>query len=114
MTKAYLLGAHLYCKHGDLDKSLEFLEKYLDFCTTKYFTPSIKGDEFFTDIDEWLSHDGRDESVLSESAVKAILLHDLQAFPSFTILSDNPRYKRIMKKFNEFVETSREQQEGSI
>ena len=57
VAKAYLIGASLYCTHGDYDNALKLLEKYLDFCTIKFLPFRIRGDEFFTDIDEWLNKD---------------------------------------------------------
>ena len=104
MAEAYLRGADMYCRHGDLEKALELLEKYVEFCTTGFFPLRISGDDFFTDVDEWLNHGESALSVISEQAVKDGLLHDLHGFSSFAALNDNPRYKRIMKKFNEFAE----------
>jgi len=104
MAKAYLIGADMYCKHGDLENALELLEKYLDFCTTKFFPFTIKGDDFFTDVSKWLNRHEADASVINEQAVKAGMLLDLYGFSSFEVLNDNPRYKRIVKKFIEFVE----------
>jgi len=104
VAKAYLIGASLYCTHGDFDNSLELLEKYLDFCTTKFFPFRIRGDEFFTDIDEWLDKDESCESVIDEQAIKIGMLHGLSRLPAFEALKDNPQYKSIVKKLTEFVE----------
>ena len=105
MTVTYLHGAEMYCKHGDLDKALELLEKYMEFCITKFFPLRIRGDDFFTDVDEWLNSDESALSVISEQALKNSLLRDLHEFSFFAALNDNPRYKRIVKILNEFAES---------
>jgi len=103
-AKAYLIGASLYCTHGDFDKSLELLEEYLDFCTTKFLPFRIRGDEFFTDIDEWLDKDESCESVIDDQVIKTGMLHGLSRLPAFETLKDNPQYKRIVRKLTEFAE----------
>ncbi|MCL1883202.1 MAG: helix-turn-helix domain-containing protein [Defluviitaleaceae bacterium] len=100
VARAYLTGASMYCTHGDYDNALGLLENYLDFCTTKFLPFKFKGDEFFTDIDEWLNTDGSCESVIDEQAIKIAMLHGLSAYPAFELLKDNSRYKSIVKKLN--------------
>ena len=103
MAEAYLHGADMYCKHGDLEKALELLEKYMEFCTAGFLPLRIRGDDFFTDVDGWLNCDVSNLSVINEQALKNGLLHDLHDFSSFEALNDNPRYKRIVKTLNEFA-----------
>ncbi|MCL2285838.1 MAG: helix-turn-helix domain-containing protein [Firmicutes bacterium] len=103
MITAYLQGADMYCKYGDFDKALELLEKYVDFCTNGFFPLRVRGDDFFTDVDEWLNRDEFDVSVISEQAVMNSMLHDLHDFSSYAEINDNPRYKRIVKILSEFV-----------
>ena len=102
VVKVYLIGADMYCKQGMPENALDLLEKYLDFCTTEFFPFIIGGDDFFTNVDEWLDFDRDDMSVI-EQKIKIGFLHDLHEFPSFAILNNNKKYKQIVKKLNEFA-----------
>lgn len=104
-AKVYLFGAGLHCKHGDFDNATLLLEKYVDFCTTEFLPFKFGGDDFFTDIDEWLEKSENCESLIDEQAIKISLLHGLSNIPAFGALKDNEQYKNIVKKMTEFVES---------
>jgi len=108
VAKTYLFGASIYCKHGDTNNALEFLEKYLDFCINKYLPISLGGDDFFTDVDEWLGKCESCESSINEQALKIGMLQSLYRIPAFEILKDIQQYKNIVQKLTKFVENDRE------
>lgn len=104
MGKAYLIGASLYSKHGYLEKALELLEKYTDLCFNLFFPYKLKGDSFFTDVDEWLDSDELGSSLNYDTKiVKQHMLHSLNAFPSLAALHDEPRYKSIVQKLTDYA-----------
>lgn len=103
-VQAYLLGANLYCKHGYLEKALDWLEKYANLCIKTFVPFKLRGDSFFTSIDKWLdSCEIGSSSPRDEKIVKQSMLQGLTAFPSFTALSDEMKFKRIVRRLTDFA-----------
>jgi hypothetical protein len=106
LAKAYLIGASMYCKHGDFEQTLELLGKYADLCLNKFLPFKLRGDEFFTDIDEWLDSGELGSSIIyNEKMLKNNMLNSLTQFPAFNTLENNPRYKSIVQKITDFLNT---------
>jgi len=103
VAKAYILGAKMYCKHGDFDKTLELLENYFELCTTAFFPFKVSGDDFFSDIDGWLDSEKSNVTITNEQIIKNSMIHSLTATPAFEALKDNPQYQIIVKRLTEFV-----------
>ena len=94
----YLNAAQGYCMQGYYEKSLDMLQKYSDLCTTGFFPYSLHGDSFFNELDSWFSEfDLGTEAVRSEMLIKESMIQGVVQNPSFAGLSDNPRYKNIVK-----------------
>ncbi len=103
LTKAYLIGASMYCKHSRLEKALELLEKYADLCLSAFLPFKLSGDDFFTDIDEWLDSGELGFTLnYDEKLLKKNMLQDFIGISTFTALKDNPRYKSIVQRITEF------------
>lgn len=103
-VQAYLIGANLYCKHGHIEQALELLKKYADVCIKTFFPFKLRGDLFFTDIEQWLDSCEIGSSLpRDERLVKQSMLWGLFAYPSFAALSDEPQYKRIVKMLTDFM-----------
>lgn len=104
LMKAYLIGASMYCKHGESEKALELLEKYAGLCMSTLLPFKLCGDNFFTDIDEWLDS-GEHGFTLNydEKLLKKNMLQDLIDIPAFAVLQDNPRYQNIVQRITDFA-----------
>jgi hypothetical protein len=102
--KAYIIGANLYCVHCHIEKALDLLEKYADLCVDLYLPFKYKSDSFFTDIQEWLDNNELGSSfVYDAKMIKQNILKSFNAFPSFSVLHDEPRYKAALQKLTDFV-----------
>jgi transcriptional regulator with XRE-family HTH domain len=104
-AKAYLLGAEVYCKQDNQDKAIEFLEKYVDLCEETTFPLKFKGDEFFTDVEQWLERSELGSTIpLDESMLKVRMLKSFtEQLPSLHVLHDDPRYKDILKRLTKIA-----------
>ena len=96
VVKAYLLGANMYCKHGDVDAALALLEKYADFCNTQFFPFQLRGDAFFSEVGGWLAADESGAALIDEEAVQVNMLYNVTELPAFAVLKDDPRYMSIV------------------
>ena len=103
VAKTYLIAANLYLVHGDLEKGLSLFEKYVDFCITHFLPYKISGDEFFSEINEWLEEEESCEQTLDDRAIKEAMLNSIDGFPGFETLSENSRYLVAIKKLEDFV-----------
>jgi transcriptional regulator with XRE-family HTH domain len=104
--RAYLIGASLYCRHGREERALDCLEKYVDLCLVGFFPFKLRGDEFFTVIDEWLDSCEIGSSLpRDEQLVRLSMLHALSAFPSFALLEGNAHYKQLVCRLTDFANT---------
>lgn len=103
-VQAYLIGANLYCKHGHLEKALDWLEKYTDLCVKEFFPFKLRGDSFFTAVDGWLDSCEIGSSLpRDEKLVKQSMLQGLTAFPSFAALSEDLKFQRIVRRLTDFA-----------
>lgn len=101
-AKIYLYGAGMYCRHRQPERALEILEKYtvLCECTTPPFW--MRGDSFFSDIEEWLNSGELGASIqYDEKMVKHNMLQGLYELPALAVLRDEPRYMALEKRLKE-------------
>ncbi len=97
-VQLYYAAAQGYAMQGNNEKSLNMLSKYADICTSNFFPLLLHGDDFFDCIDEWFndfdlgSKPPRDEKVVKDSMIQGIISN-----PSFSVLSEHPKYKRIIE-----------------
>jgi len=98
MALTYLSAAQGYSLQGNVEKSLDMLQKYTDLCTTGFFPFSLHGDAFFNELDSWLSEfDLGAEAVRSDEVIKASMIQGVVQNPSFGALVDHPGYQEIVK-----------------
>jgi transcriptional regulator with XRE-family HTH domain len=104
LVKAYLIGASMYSKNGYSAKALELLEKYADLCLGASLPFKLCGDDFFTDIDEWLGSEELGFTLnYDEKLLKKNMLQDLIGISAFAPIQDNKRYKSIVQRITDFA-----------
>ncbi|MDR2569607.1 MAG: helix-turn-helix domain-containing protein [Oscillospiraceae bacterium] len=105
-ARAYLLGVELYCKHGQIETAFDWLDKCTDLCLSMKFPIGINSDSFFTEIKKWL-----DDSVLGSiapldaTAIKQNMLHSVESLPALVEHRENPRYKVVIKRITDFIDS---------
>jgi len=101
--RAYLYGANVFCRHGHADKALELLEKYADLCLSVFLPFKLRGDSFFTDIDEWLGSGELGSTIIfAEKMIKRNMLNGLnEVMEPFAAIQDEPRYKSIIRRITD-------------
>ena len=93
-----LIAAQGYLSHQNIDKALDLLEKYTEYATGNV-TLNLKGDGFFTLINNWLDECGLGNEIPPhEENVKQSLADAVIKNPMFSALHDNPRFQAIVKK----------------
>lgn len=104
MLTLYVTMAVLYVQKGDNKKSIEMLNKYCNLATSGIFPLELHGDSFFDKINGWLEgldlgvEPPRDDKIIRQSTIDAV-----DICPAFSIHSDNPQYKSIMKRLKSIV-----------
>lgn len=97
MAIAYLSAAQGYCIKENHSEALLYLEKYKDLCTTSFFPFTLKGDSYFTVIEEWISEFSLGEGPpRSEAVIKASMISAITDNPVFQVLKDDTLYKKII------------------
>ncbi|HHY28232.1 MAG TPA: helix-turn-helix transcriptional regulator [Desulfitobacterium dehalogenans] len=102
VTLLYALGAHIYCANNFHEKAVELLGNYVDTCVEGFFPFELHGDTFFDLIDPWLKDCGA-AAPRSEQVIKESMLRDVLMNPAFDSLRDDPGYRRIVQKMEEFI-----------
>ncbi len=98
MAQIYLTAAQVYGLQGNVEKSLDMLQKYADICTMGFFPFTLHGDSFFDAIDSWFADfdlgtgPPRNEKVIKESMLQGVLSN-----PALAALAEQPRYKSIIE-----------------
>lgn len=101
----HLSFAMAFCLEGNADRALDCLEDYERACRKLDFPIRLHGDAFFDKVESWLE----DVNVVGTNApredtlTKKSLLESVTANPAFAALTDNPRFKRIVKGLQEIV-----------
>ncbi|OPX83525.1 MAG: HTH-type transcriptional regulator Xre [Pelotomaculum sp. PtaB.Bin104] len=98
MAQTYLIAAQVYSLQGNVEKSLDMLQKYADICTKGFFPCLLHGDSFFDAIDGWFADfDLGASAPRSEKVIKESMLQIVLSNPAFAALAEKPRYKRILE-----------------
>lgn len=93
--------AQAYMKLGKTNESLIYLTEYADSVTASIYPLELKGDAFFTSIEDWINdfpighHAPRDESVIRQSMYRAVADN-----PIYEGLKDNSKYKSILQRLD--------------
>lgn len=92
-------AAYVYCGLNQLDAALMHLEHYVDIAVNDFFPFKLHGDEFFDQIDEWLSQLATgNEAPRSEETIKESLLSVVVNEPAFAPLRGDKRYHNLLQK----------------
>ncbi|MCK8060211.1 MULTISPECIES: helix-turn-helix domain-containing protein [unclassified Fusibacter] len=98
MLIVYLTAAQAYCTKGRYADALSYLEKYKDVCITHFFPFSLRGDEFFDEIEDWFAEFALGEGPpRSEAVIKQSMIDSLKLNPIFDVLKDDPHYIKLLK-----------------
>lgn len=101
----HLSFAVAFIVSGDADGAIGCLERYERSCRAIEFPVKLHGDGFFDKIDAWLEeeNDIGTDAPRDEAIVKKSLVDGVTANPAFAPLSDDPRYRRIVKSLEEIA-----------
>ena len=103
IVQVYLASAQYYCITANSEEAIKMLERYTD-CVYMQETPiKLHGDDYFDKVDGWLSELalGKD-APRGDAAIRQSIYQAVEANPLFACLRDNPIYKRIMKRLEEY------------
>ena len=92
-----LVAAQGYLAHQNIDKALELLEQYAELVSSD-ISWQIKGDYFFSLIDNWLDEYDAAKAITPHETVKQSLVDVVVNHPMFSTLNDNPRFQSIVKR----------------
>lgn len=100
LLTVYLSIAQAYIKRNDKEKSLDMLEKYMELAVSDIYPLRLKGDSYFTLLDDWLETYlplgrslPREEALVRNDIIKAVTDN-----PLFASLSDSKRYQHIIRR----------------
>jgi hypothetical protein len=92
----------VYSLQGNIENSLDMLQKYADICTKGFFPCSLHGDSFFDAIDGWLrDFDLGTDAPRNEKVIKESMLQVVSSNPAFAALAEQPRYKSILERLKQ-------------
>jgi transcriptional regulator with XRE-family HTH domain len=98
MLQTYFTAAQVYSLQGNIENSLDMLQKYADICTKGFFPCSLHGDSFFDAIDGWFADfDLGTDALRNEKVIKESMLQGVLSNPAFAALAEQPRYKSILE-----------------
>ena len=104
VARAYLIGAKLYAEQGNMDKALENLSIYTDFCIHGFLPFRLRGDDFLPSVEAWLDACTLGAAMpRDEKLVKQSLLQGLSAFPVFAALESDSRYQSLVDRLTLFA-----------
>jgi transcriptional regulator with XRE-family HTH domain len=99
LANLYICAAHGYIARKNHDKALEMLQEYTEIVTNAIYPLRLHSDDFFDLLNDWLNKldlgDAlpRDEKIIRKSMAD-VVVHN----PAFTVLSEEQRFKDIVKK----------------
>lgn len=95
----YLTAAEGHLANDNTEEALGSLEDYCRIATGDIYPLELKGDDFFTSIDEWFetfaigTNLPRDEKVVKQSMLDAIVSN-----PIYKVLEDNVQFRNIVRR----------------
>lgn len=100
--RLYYAAAQAYSMHGEIDRTLDFLQRYTDISVKEKTVFTLHGDSIFDSIDSWIAEfDLGNKAPRSEKVIRESILSSVIANPAFAAISDNPRFKSIVEKLKE-------------
>jgi len=99
--KLYILGTHMYQLNGMPEKSITSLSKFADVFINDFFPYSIKTDSFYDKLDDFIAENVAPMPRSDEAIKKDVAQY--HNHPNFKSLRENPDFKNVVKKINDFV-----------
>lgn len=99
LMKLHIIAAQGYTMFGNTSRALEILERYAELVTGNIYPLKLKGDVYFTLLDEWIGELDlgaalpRDEKLVRQSILDSIVNN-----PGFTSLAHEHQFQGIAKK----------------
>ncbi len=99
MMPYYLTAANGYVMQGKENKALDMLQKYTELCMGDIFPYTLHGDSFFDLLEDWFTEfDLGNKGPREDKTIKESMYQSVTQNPSFTVFSDNPRFKSMVEK----------------
>ncbi|HNX93385.1 MAG TPA: transcriptional regulator, partial [Syntrophomonas sp.] len=101
----HIVAAQGYLLHQEKEKALQALERYVNIVGGLKYPLKLKGNEYFTQVDEWLEENipiGTNIPI-DEMTVKTNLIRTIEDNPAFIPLREEEQYKKLVKKLKEKV-----------
>lgn len=104
LVKFYIVAAQGYAMFGDVEKTLEILEEYVQLVTSDIYPLKLKGDVYFDLLNEWIDDLDlgnalpRDESIVRQSMVNSVTKN-----PAFVFLEQNSIFQNIAERLNRLL-----------
>jgi len=102
VVQFYIVAAQMYLLGGISQKAVKLLSKAVDVCIHWLLPGTMRGDEFFDKLEDWLAeHVGNGSK--SESAIKENIMNDILLGSIFESLQGDSEYLKIIQKFETFM-----------
>ena len=98
----YVVAAQGYLGLGHTEDALDLLEQYTELIE-RGISWQIKGDGFFTLIDDWLNEARLDNSIAPHESISQGLAEVIINNPMFAVLSDNSRFQDVKKRLERLM-----------
>jgi len=95
----YIAAATIHTQNQNTEAALDLLEQYAELVTGD-ISWRLNGDSFFNSIDNWLNENDTASQITPHEIIRQSLADAVVNNPVLSILKDNPRFQRIVKKFN--------------
>lgn len=105
MFQFYLTAAAGYLAQGKKEAALDMLGHYVSMVTPDLFPFTLHGDDFFNQIDPWLSDfDLGPVAPRSDGSIAQSLVASLRDYPAFAVLQTNGRFKNLVAELTQRIE----------
>ncbi len=103
LLTVYFSIAQEYMKRSHKEKCLDMLEKYTELAASDIYPLRLKGDSYFTLLDDWLEEYLPLGNSLprEESLVRRKIADALTESPIFVSLSDNIRFQNLVRRLKD-------------
>jgi hypothetical protein len=105
----YLTAAEGYLTIGNIEKALVMLEAYTEVATGDIYPQAIKGDDFFTLIEEFQNKQlnerpfGMPEVPHDEQSIKQKMIDAIINNLAFSVLHEKQQFQDIVKKLKQIL-----------
>jgi len=98
LIKLYIIAAQGFAAQGSKEAALDLLEKYAKLVTGDIYPFRLKGDDYFTMLEDWFEEfDLGPAMPRNEKIVRRNLVEQVVSNPAFAPLADDPRYGRVVE-----------------